>query len=352
MKKTDLIKDYYVDFGTNQVILKKKEIEEIKQIQDIKEFTLLGFKPLSSLKWYHNLRTSIFIYPDNEQVSNSTIFCDAMIKELHESKQIAICRFKPSEKRSYRMCALLPQLEHNSEGTHTPPGFNMIILPFSEEVRNVEEEYYKNFDLALNKIEQGSDEFLEYKYLEVWNKMKTEKKIYKEYQGVDNLGPEEKEKYINELMNLNPQEEMACNELIEAFTIDHFSPNYFENPEIQKFYKNLQALALNHEHVEEIEDLIQPNDEDLEMNRDVIDQFSNMFKLNGDPERENKKIFKNKKMARKSNYKLGVKRKYKEEHESKSYKSVTSDKRVSSEMKENFKGDSIVEEQVFVSDSI
>lgn len=33
---------------------------------------LIGFKPLGSLKEYHNYRTSYFIYPDDEHVTGSS----------------------------------------------------------------------------------------------------------------------------------------------------------------------------------------------------------------------------------------------------------------------------------------
>ena len=279
--KPFLTPDYYLKFGEEKIFLKKSEIDEIKQIKEFKEFTLLGFKPESSLEWYHNLRSSIFIYPDNQQIKNSSIFCDAMIKELHSLKKIAICRFKPNEKRSYRMCALLPQLEQNLEGQHTPPGFNMVVLPFSEEIRKVEHEYFKQFDIALDNVKLNSHcDSLQSKYLQVLQDMKIQKKTKKEYAAVDTLNPAEREHFVNQLVDFNEQEQDCCHQLVEALTIEDFHPNYFENPEIQKFYKNLQALALNHEHVEQIEDHIQPDQEGLQINQNVIQHFTHVFGLN------------------------------------------------------------------------
>lgn len=337
------------------MFLKKEEVDEIKKIQDIKEFTLLGFKPRSSLKSYHNLRTSVFIYPDNEQVRNSSIFCDAMIKELHSSNQIAICRFKPSQLRTYRVCALLPQLERNAEGMHTPPGFNMVILPFSEEIRRVEEEYFADLDLAIDKLDKDQSDQLEKRYLAVWEKMKDEKKQKKEFKAVDSLAEKDKEKYLGELLQQTKEEEMISRELIEAFTIDEFHPNYFENPEIQKFYKNLQALALNHEHVEQVEDQIQPDEEGLEMNKDIIEHFARVFDLDGVKQtfketRTNGISSSSPSLGKK---KLGMKRIFGED--GKFRKSVSREKK-QKEDKTNKMAPKlekrIVEEDIFVSDSL
>lgn len=203
-----LTPDYYFECAESKFFLKKEEIDKMKQVKDMREFTLLGFKPLSSLKWYHNLRASIFIYPDNEQVKNSSIFCDALIRELHETGQIAICRFKPSHQRAYRMCALLPQIEENGEGMHTPPGFNLIILPFFEEIRKVEDNYFDDFELALNKMGETDPEgSIDEKYWKIWDQMKAEKQDHKEYRRVDEMQPEEKVKYVDRLLRLGTVED-------------------------------------------------------------------------------------------------------------------------------------------------
>lgn len=350
-----LTEDYYLSFGKEKVFLKKEEVDEIRKIQDIKEFTLLGFKPLSSLKSYHNLRTSVFIYPDNEQVRNSSIFCDAMIKELHQTRQIAICRFKPSQLRSYRFCALLPQLESNSDGLHSPPGFNMVIIPFSEEIRQVEEDYFGDLDLAIDKLDKSQEERLEERYLAVWEKMKTEKKCEKEFKAVDSLRPEDREHYLERLLRETKEEQVISRELIEAFTIDDFHPNYFENPEIQKFYKNLQALALNHEHVEQVEDQIQPDEEGLQMNKDIIDHFTRVFDLAGQKRLPRPVKVNGKQTAslKSRESKLGKKRVFGED--AKNGKSSSRERIESEDKKTNIEPENsnkIVEEDIFLSDSL
>lgn len=61
---------------------------------------------------------------------------------------------------------------------------------------------------------------------------------------------------------LKPEEKNAAKLLIKNLTID-FDPRNFENPTIQKFYSGLQALALNEDEPEPVEDLLEPDYEEM-----------------------------------------------------------------------------------------
>ena len=69
---------------------------------------LMGFKPKSFLKPYHNVRHSYFISPDERKSNGSGQCSDALIKELIEQEKIAIVKFKPRENSQVRICALIP----------------------------------------------------------------------------------------------------------------------------------------------------------------------------------------------------------------------------------------------------
>ena len=60
--------------------------------------------------------------------------------------------------------------------------------------------------------------------------------------------------------------------MINAMTID-FDSKDFENPEIQNLYSHIQALALNEDEVEEVEDLLQPDDEGMKSLEPLIEEF-------------------------------------------------------------------------------
>ena len=57
--------------------------------------TLVGFKPKSLIKPYYNLRASYFLYPDQEHISGSSQFFDAMIGELTKQNLVGIVKLVP-----------------------------------------------------------------------------------------------------------------------------------------------------------------------------------------------------------------------------------------------------------------
>ena len=57
------------------------EMKTIKKFDKI-GMTLMGFKPKSYLKFYHNIKHSTFVYPDEKKVKGSSQCADAMIKEI------------------------------------------------------------------------------------------------------------------------------------------------------------------------------------------------------------------------------------------------------------------------------
>jgi ATP-dependent DNA helicase 2 subunit 1 len=62
---------------------------------------------------------------------------------------------------------------------------------------------------------------------------------------------------------LSKDEKNAAKLLVKNMTIDFNSRN-FENPSIQQFYSGLQALALNEEEAEPVEDLLEPDYEGMQ----------------------------------------------------------------------------------------
>ena len=73
--------------------------------------------------------------------------------------------------------------------------------------------------------------------------------------------------------------------MIKNLTID-FDPRNFENPTIQKFYSGLQALALNEDEPEPVEDLLEPDYEEMQRFQPVINKFKHAFFDGGDSDVE------------------------------------------------------------------
>ena len=198
---------------------------------------LMGFKSLESIKPYHNIRESYFIYPEEGNQGASQV-CDALIKSLASKNKVAIVKFIPREGANIRFFALVPQRESFDEDYfQTPPGFNLIFLPYADEIRSNED--------ILQKSSGGNN--------------------------IEENQPSE------EQLNL-------AKKIIKKMNIEFDSRN-FENPTIQKFYATLQTLALNEGEIEEVQDYIQPDDTQLKKVLNGLDEEFNQTFL-GKSERQ------------------------------------------------------------------
>ena len=210
----------YLLYGTKKVIFSKEEMKKVKVMEE-PGMTLLGFKSIDSIKPYYNIRESYFIYPNESYSNGAGKLMDALIKQLSNKKKCAIVKFVAREGSLVRFCALLPQLERYDEDYfQTPPGFNMVVLPWADDLRS-------NSDI-LSKCPKDIP-------------------------------------YISD-----KQSELA-RKIIKKMNIS-FDCRSFENFELQKFYATLQALALGEGNIEKIDDTIQPHDEGLKKVLDGIDE--------------------------------------------------------------------------------
>ena len=140
---------------------------------------------------------------------------------MANKKKCAIVKFVAREGSVVKFCALLPQLEkYDEDYFQTPPGFNLIVLPWADDIRSNSDILSKNPKI-LPKVSEEQSELA--------------KKLIKK-------------------MNIS------------------FDCRAFENFELQKFYSTLQALALEEPNIEPIEDTLQPHTEGLEKVLNGLDE--------------------------------------------------------------------------------
>ena len=84
----------FYPLGGEKIKLAKQDVNKIKNIEE-PGISLVGFKPKHLIKPYYNLRTSYFLYPDEEHVVGSSQFFDALIDELTETNMVAIAKIMP-----------------------------------------------------------------------------------------------------------------------------------------------------------------------------------------------------------------------------------------------------------------
>eukprot|EP01022_Parablepharisma_sp_SALTPOND_P026506 TRINITY_DN64291_c0_g1_i1.p2 TRINITY_DN64291_c0_g1~~TRINITY_DN64291_c0_g1_i1.p2 ORF type:complete len:789 (+),score=98.96 TRINITY_DN64291_c0_g1_i1:87-2369(+) len=216
----DQIGTYY-PYGGEKVTITKEESKTIKKF-DSPGIKLMGFKPRTTLKDYMNIRSSYFISADDSAITNSSQVMDALIKQMLAKDKIAIVRVIPREASIVRFCALLPQIESidPEDNFRHPQGFNMVFLPYADDIRSPE-----------SIIKAGEQH-----------------------------------------TKVSEEQLKAAKLLIKNLSID-FDSRQFENPAIQKFYAAIQALALNEEQPEEVKDIMQPDYEGMSKFAAIIEQF-------------------------------------------------------------------------------
>ncbi|GMH40380.1 hypothetical protein BSKO_08284 [Bryopsis sp. KO-2023] len=120
-----------------KVIFNQDEKNKIRAVRD-PGLCLLGFKPLTCLKDYHQMAHSYFISPDEKKLKGSTTAFIAFHDRMQATGKFALCRFVRSRISEPRLAALVPQQETvDSFGVQVePPGFYLIVLPYSDDLRH------------------------------------------------------------------------------------------------------------------------------------------------------------------------------------------------------------------------
>ena len=210
----------YQLYGNKKIIFSKEEMNKIKFLEE-PGMKLMGFKSIESIKPYYNIRESYFIYPNELYSNGSSKLIDALIKQMLNKNKCAIVKFVAREGSVIKLCALMPQAEkYDEDYFQTPPGFNMIVLPWADDIRS-------NADIMA--------------------------------------------KYPKDLPKPSDDQNELAKKIIKKMNIS-FDCRAFENYELQKFYATLQALALDEPNIEPVEDTLQPSEEGLEKVLDGIDE--------------------------------------------------------------------------------
>ncbi|XP_061612321.1 X-ray repair cross-complementing protein 6 isoform X2 [Phyllopteryx taeniolatus] len=126
-------------YGNKQIVMEREEVDAIKKFDDPGLF-LIGFKAMEKLKVYHHIRPAVFLYPEEGEVKGSSCLFSALLTKCIERNVFALCRCISRRNYPPRFVALVPQKEEVDEGKvqTTPPGFNVIYLPFADDLRNLD----------------------------------------------------------------------------------------------------------------------------------------------------------------------------------------------------------------------
>ncbi|KAH9613190.1 hypothetical protein KSS87_018940 [Heliosperma pusillum] len=200
----------FLSYRNQDIKLSVEEISQMKRITTV-HLRLLGFKPLTCLKDYHNLKPSTFLFPTDEEMIGSTKIFIALHRSMLRLDRFAVAFFGNSSHP--QLVALIAQDEITSaSGQVEPPGVHMIYLPYCDDIRNPEELHIN----ATSKAPVASDEQIK-----------------------------------------------TATALMRRVDLKDFSVCQFSNPALQKHYAILQALALEEKEIPEIKDETLPDEEGM-----------------------------------------------------------------------------------------
>jgi ATP-dependent DNA helicase 2 subunit 1 len=129
------IRKAYV-FGGEQITFTE---DERKSFRDFGEncIRIIGFKPMSMLPEWANTRTSVFVYPDEEDYIGSTRTFSALHQTLLKQQKFAFAWVKPRVNAHPMLGAVIAGEEKVNEDEEQirPPGLWIIPLPFADDIR-------------------------------------------------------------------------------------------------------------------------------------------------------------------------------------------------------------------------
>ncbi|EPY88531.1 x-ray repair cross-complementing protein 6 [Camelus ferus] len=207
-------------YGERQIVLEKEETEELKRF-DEPGLILIGFKPLVMLKKHHYLRPSLFVYPEEFLVNGSSTLFSALLTKCLEKEVMAVCRYTPRQNTPPCFVALMPQEEvlDDQKIQVTPPGFQLIFLPFADDRRKVP---------------------------------------------------------FTEKVMANPEQVDKMKAIVQKLRFKYRSDS-FENPVLQQHFRNLEALALDLMEPEQAVDLTMPKVEAMDKRLgSLVDEFKEL----------------------------------------------------------------------------
>ncbi|KAF7837085.1 ATP-dependent DNA helicase 2 subunit KU70 [Senna tora] len=197
-------------YKNKKIVFSEEELSEVKRVSP-GHLQLLGFKPLTCLRDYYNLKPSTFLYPSNEDAVGSRRIFIALHGSMIRLKRFAVAFYGSSSRP--QLVALIAQDEViRSGGQIEPPGMHMIYLPYADDIRDIEEHILVKKEV----VPKATDDQIK-----------------------------------------------KASALIKRVDLKDFSICQLSNPALQRHYAVLQALALEESEIPEIEDETLPDEEGM-----------------------------------------------------------------------------------------
>ncbi|KMS94099.1 hypothetical protein BVRB_024810, partial [Beta vulgaris subsp. vulgaris] len=189
----------YHPYGGKNITLTKDEVKSMRSMYP-SGLQLLGFKPLAQLADYHNIKSALFLRPNENRIAGSSLLMQALIERSSAKDMFVVARMNLRDAQVPRIVALLPQQQQVNEfgDVVVPAGFNCITLPYADDIRQIPDVF---------ACEMPEMELID-----------------------------------------------KAIEICKGFQIEQYTPKMYDNPHLARFNATLKALTLNQPEQERVED--------------------------------------------------------------------------------------------------
>ncbi|KAL2812584.1 SPOC like C-terminal domain-containing protein [Aspergillus granulosus] len=134
IEKSEIRKAY--KFGGDQVSFTPEEQKGLRDFGD-PVIRIIGFKPLSALPFWANVKHPLFIYPSEEDYVGSTRVFSALYQKLLKDQKAALVWYIARKTAGPVLAAMMAGEEKVDENgvQKFPPGLWILPLPFADDVR-------------------------------------------------------------------------------------------------------------------------------------------------------------------------------------------------------------------------
>ncbi|PSN73877.1 DNA-dependent protein kinase [Corynespora cassiicola Philippines] len=189
-------------FGGDAITFTPEQMQQIRNCFGDPLIRIIGFKPFSSVPIWANVNKATFIYPSESDFVGSTRVFSALQQKLLKDNKVGLAWFVARKNSAPVMAALIPgqeKLDENGDQI-SPPGIWLVPLPFADDIRKLPDQVH-----TLKTTESLTD-----KMRVIIEQLQLPKGLY--------------------------------------------DPSRYPNPDLQWFYRILQAMALEEEIPEQPDD--------------------------------------------------------------------------------------------------
>lgn len=137
MYKSDLSK--YCIIADETIIFDNEDISILKTSLIDPCIRLLAFVNKNKILIHYHFKTATFIRPNNDGIESSSLF-NCLVDCCIEMNKVIICYIKIRQGGRIHLAALLPQPEIENEYNTQPSGFHVIYLPFFDCLKPIKEQ--------------------------------------------------------------------------------------------------------------------------------------------------------------------------------------------------------------------